>query len=99
MRRTSDHKQRRDSRNGNNGRPSRHIKTPPTVRPQRPIEPLLLDETERPQPKLQIRRSAPDSRHDGKNDPALHVPRIPHAVVQRNRQGRGIDKHQKRKEE
>lgn len=99
MRSTAHDKQCRDDCDGEYRGPIQRVKAPAASAPQWPIEPLLLDQAQGADRKLEISRPSPDGGDDGEDDPALDVAGIVHAVVEGNRDRRGIDEDEKCEDE
>ena len=98
VRGTTDDEQGSDGRNGQDGQPGQEVKGPARIGAKRPIE-SVLDEAPRAYPSLEVRGPSPYGSNNGKDDPSLDVAGVVHAVVEGNRDRRGVDKDQKGKQE
>jgi hypothetical protein len=99
MRSATNNEQSRDDENGKGGRVRQHIKTPAAIRSQGSIEPVHLDQPEGSESEFNVCGTTPDGGHNGKDDIALDVAGIFHAVVESYGNGGCVDKDEECKNE
>ena len=92
-----------DEESGDNGDcesrgPGQRVETPSAGGAEGPVKPLLLNQAQGTDGKLEIGGTTPDGGDDGEDDPAGDVAGVVHAVVEGDGDGGGIDEDEEEEE-